>query len=356
MSYAPGVTNQSGQILAQGISQAGQSLGETIEQLGQRHRQLKAYQTMAVDGLGMDKDQVGKMTLPQLTGIMQGEALKSARAQREALTAETQAKTTMLQQNAEEADAFGKIAPLAQRWAANNPGKQPAATDILGWMGQAKLNPRTQSAIMQKLIPGMMNGEGTPTPQNWRSAGGNSYVTMGKQILPDRSAVNPDDVTPPAGYEAVPDAKGNVKYLRTPGQKTIPPAAQQQLTTYLNDYTSANDVLKASDDELKANPAGLPPAQLRAAATTRLKRTQQNAKNLLDLQKKLGALDDDTHQSFLSNFGLGNAPASAGGDGAVTPDASGRIPVWDKTGKKFTVPAAQKDQAAAGGYSLTPPQ
>jgi hypothetical protein len=161
------------------------------------------------------------------------------------------------------------------------------------------------------------------------------------------------DGTPaPDGYVKVSDGKGGEKYLRTRGAKTIPPSAQNQLTQYLNDYSSANDILNSSDDELKNNPAGLPPAQLKASAQARLKRVQMNAQNLLNLQHKLGALDDDTHQSFLQQFGLAkpSAPASGAGSGAA---ASGeRITVW-KDGKQFTVPASQKDDAVKAGYSLT---
>jgi hypothetical protein len=354
MSYNPGVVDRSGEIMANGISNAVGSIADTIDLLGQRHRQLKAYQTMAVDGLGMDKDEVGKMSLPQIQGIMQGEAMKSAVQQRKAQAQLIQEKAANLQTQQDEAGAMGAIAPVMQDWMQKNPGKQPAATDIMGFMQTAKLNPRAQSAIMQKLIPAMMNGEGggAVAPQFITSPSGNHYAVLKNSMMNDNQRPAMDDSQVPDGYEAVPDGKGGMRYLRAPAAKTIPPAAQNKLTEYLNDYSSANDILNSSDADLKANPAGLPAATLRAGATARLKRTQTNAKNLLDMQQKLGALDDDTHGSFLQQFGLGGkaaaAPPAAGA-------AGGRVQVWDKTGKAFTVPAEQKDAAVQAGYLSAAP-
>ncbi len=80
----PIVPNRSGEILAQGVSGAASTIADTITQLSQRMRQTKAFRQMAVDGLGMDEEQVDRMSLPQLQGMMQGVALKSEQAQRQA--------------------------------------------------------------------------------------------------------------------------------------------------------------------------------------------------------------------------------------------------------------------------------
>jgi hypothetical protein len=70
MPYNPGVQPRGADYLFQGISQAGASVGEMIAQMKQRARQTTAMRSMAVDGLGMDPDQVDKMSLPQLTGTL----------------------------------------------------------------------------------------------------------------------------------------------------------------------------------------------------------------------------------------------------------------------------------------------
>ena len=76
MSDIPIPPNVSGQIMAQGISGATANIGDALTQYAGILKQTKAYRQMAVDGLGMDPHQVDRMSLPQLTGMLQGEALK----------------------------------------------------------------------------------------------------------------------------------------------------------------------------------------------------------------------------------------------------------------------------------------
>ena len=367
--YIQGYT-AAGDAIGRGISAVGEQAGAAIANWKQMQMQAKAADYMVksydakgpdggtvnpmLDKAGIHRDQWDTLGAREKTmavqGIMKGMAAQSQQQEIQAKTAQlqsvaqdNQARAMMLQQQSDEAEAMGAIAPKAADWAKANPGKQAAATDILGWMGDAKLNPRTQAAVLGKLIPSMMGtAAATETPQAWTSPQGNPYVMMGHTLMPDKSGMSPEDVTAPAGYSAVPNGKGGVQYLRDPSQKGLPPAAQGKLTEYLNDITSANDILGQSNDELKANASGLAPDQLKASATARLKRSQQNAKNLLDLQKQMGTLTPEEHAGFYSQFGLGGTPGAAGG----------RVPVW-KDGKQFTVPAEQKDAAVKAGYSLT---
>ena len=160
----PIVPNRSGEILAQGVSGAASTIADTITQLSQRMRQTKAFRQMAIDGLNMNEEEVDRMSLPQLQGKMQGVALKSELAQRQAQIQEMMARSSMWGAEAEESDAFSQMAPAVQKWAKENPGKSPTATDVLGMMSGAKIAPRAQGIIMNRLIQQMMNGEGAGTP------------------------------------------------------------------------------------------------------------------------------------------------------------------------------------------------
>ena len=155
----PIVPNRSGEILAQGVSGAASTIADTITQLSQRMRQTKAFRQMAIDGLNMNEEEVDRMSLPQLQGKMQGVALKSEQAQRQAQIQEMMARSSMWGAQAEESDAFSQMAPAVQKWAKENPGKSPTATDVLGMMSGAKIAPRAQGIIMNRLIQQMMNGE-----------------------------------------------------------------------------------------------------------------------------------------------------------------------------------------------------
>lgn len=81
MPYAPTVNNNSGQIMAQGIMGAGASITDAITKHTAETKKLKAYRAMAVDGLGLDAEEVDKMDLPTLEGKMQSLAVKNVMGQ-----------------------------------------------------------------------------------------------------------------------------------------------------------------------------------------------------------------------------------------------------------------------------------
>lgn len=76
MPYDPHVQPRGSDYIAQAGIQAGQSIAEGIKGMRQRLLQTQAMRSMAVQGLGMDPDQVDKMNLNQLQGTLAGAALK----------------------------------------------------------------------------------------------------------------------------------------------------------------------------------------------------------------------------------------------------------------------------------------
>lgn len=370
----PITPNVSGQILAQGISGATSGLSGTITQYAGLLKQAKAYRTMAVDGMGMDPEAVDKMSLPELEGHFQAVALKTQQQEAQARIAEQQARASMWGANTEEADAFSTMAPAAAAWQKANPGKNPTATDIIGMMSGAKLNPRAQGIIMSKLIPSMMNGEGT-TPANWTSAGGNNFVTFGHSIMPDRGPTDFSGMMSgaPEGWTPLPtNNKGGVTWRNT--ERPLPTTYDTRLsntagTGLADQLAQLQQGANASDEDLLARPSingdQAKLATFRKNNAAQIKTLNGQIKNHLDSYRAQGYESPDFWASEYGRYnltppsGARAASSGAGTKGGVSSggsqSAEGRVDVWDKNGKHFTVPTSQKDQATQAGYLLTPP-
>lgn len=361
--------NQVGRNYAEGMSNLGSGLARGRADWKQKQLlaksadfMVKSYDTKGEDGqvknivleqMGIHPDQWNTLGADDKTaavmGVMKGMAAKQQQQEMEARMQEQQARKTMLDNQTAESDAMSTIAPLAQQWAAANPGKQPAPADILSWMSNAKLNPRAQASVLGKLIPSMMNGEGaTPMPVNWTDAQGNSWVVQGHNLQRSQPAFDPaqfmgaDGTTTATGdYTPMPDGKGGVRYLKNAAKKQIPPTMQSLLMKHLDDFNDATTRLETPDADLTA--AGLNPKTVRTSLSNRQKTALKNGQTLIDTQHKLGNLSDDERDSFYQSFGISPQNGSA---------PSERITVY-KDGKQFTVPANQKDEAVKAGYSLT---
>ena len=371
----PIVPNRSGEILAQGVSGAASNIADTITQLSQRMRQTKAFRQMAVDGLGMDEEQVDRMSLPQLQGMMQGVALKSEQAQRQAQIQEMMARSSMWGAQAEESDAFSQMAPAVQKWAKENPGKSPTATDVLGMMSGAKIAPRAQGIIMNRLIQQMMNGENGQAPNFTRDPVTGQVVATsprgGMMNLGPPEAPGTEGQT-----QSILDQSGNVLGQGTIDRKTgritmiqkaeptKPPPGEynSRVGTLADNFTDAQEQATA----FAQNPAAYTTAHPKANPATALSKAKAALQNHLDSYRQQGYGTPDFWQAEYGRYGLtppaGTPAASrdAGTPAGVTPAmaggaATGRIPVWDKTGKQFTIPAGQKADALNQGYLLAAP-
>lgn len=77
MPFNPAQYDRSGLILAAGITGAANSIADKIDKTTAETKKLKAYRSMAVDGLGLDADEVDNMDLPTLEGKMQSLAVRN---------------------------------------------------------------------------------------------------------------------------------------------------------------------------------------------------------------------------------------------------------------------------------------
>lgn len=203
MPYNPSVNDNSGQILAQGISGAGQSISEAIDTYTQRARQTKAYRQMAVDGLGLDPDDVDKMSLSTLQGKMQGMALKAANQQRQAQTqdllSQIQQRVGIGNRQQAQADALNQKGAAWQRFVQSqgNDGGADASglpTNPLAQAGPGGMDTSTAMGVIR----------GAPTGPAPADGGGFDPVGMMRKMT--AAGVDPKD------------ALENVKAMMAAGQ------------------------------------------------------------------------------------------------------------------------------------------
>jgi hypothetical protein len=205
------VTDQSGQILAQGITGAAANIADTINLLGQRTRQAKAFRTMAVDGLGMDPDEVDKMSLPQLQGTMQGVALKNAQQQHAAQIMDIQSQAeerrnigAYRQSLADKATADeGNMKNFGDLVAGRGGDLTPA--QMIETMNEAGLNPDQQEKLSRAYqgVNAMEPGGGVAFSED--PVSGQRFAIKGKQVIP--SGMNPEKAVIQA--QDVVDQEGN---------------------------------------------------------------------------------------------------------------------------------------------------
>ena len=369
--------NQGNQALANGISSLGQNIGQGIQQWKQNKLQAKAADYMVksydtkdpntgdvknplLDQMGVHPEEWDTLSAPQKTmavqGLMKGMAMKSLQQEQQAKTQEMQARTQMLQQNADEADAMGKIAPVAQAWQTNNPGKQPGAADILSWMGSAKLNPRTQSAIMAKLIPGMMGGEGSTAYQfdpskvvdlTSRGLPGKFFVPTSKgggQVLNsnDINSLMGQTITASTIVDAdgkvigqgLPTKSGGITPVKNQQTRPLPETYSARAATLADNLDTAQQRLDnfTADPEGKTKtingPSGTTkPADLLKKYQADVENNKTKLKNWMDSHKDQGFGDQTFWDSEYKRYGFGGNTSAVAGKGA--PVAS------NGTGKTF---------------------
>lgn len=359
----------SGQILGAGISNAALnaqgSLSQLIQQASATSKQAKAYRAMAVDGLGMDPDQVNRMSLPELQGHMQAMAVRTQQQETQARTARELASAAYMQSESESADALGQMAPAAAAWRKANPGKNPSAMDVIQMMGNTKMAPRAQGIILSKLLPSLMSGESGLQPQPYKSPEGNPYVFFNHTLLPDRSVTDIAALigNAPAGMVALPtNTKGGITWKNT--AKALPGTYETRLSnTAGNGLADQLGLLQQSanqsDDEILARPtiAGDKGklATFRKNNASQIQSLTKQIQNHLDSYRAQGYGSPDFWHDEYRRYDLtppAGAPAASrdAGTPAAVSGQTGRVPVWGKDGSAFTIPAGQLDQALAAGY------
>lgn len=333
MPYAPGVVDRSGEILAGGITSAANTISDTIDKYSQITRQTKAYRTMAVDGLGMDPDEVDKMSLPQLQGHMQGVAVKNAQA-------EQQAKIADLMSQRNERDSIGNWRQSqadASTRSNNNmsgfnqrmsdfmqPGAGPSAMDAMtmnrlaggapgmGPVDAATANPSVGGRLSPELVQQMM-AQSNLSPAQMQDVA-KAYQTMGGKATADNQpkpfSVNgidglynpksgnfvpsPTNKTPgvielhdednnPTGVKGIYDAKkGKFVQIKAPDsgelKPVIDPNSKQPLLGFgrdaagkIHDFRTVMQKTMGTPVSPGASPDTAAPAAAAPAATVRVK-------------------------------------------------------------------------------------
>lgn len=271
MPYNPGVVDRSGEILAQGITGATSSLSDTIERLGALHKQTKAYRTMAVDGLGMDPDEVDNMDLPTLQGKLQGVAIKGAADQRKAQIADLMSQASERQNigmwrqamAAKSNQQESRMGDFNQLMAGAGGGGAPdpsAATNMMLTGGGIPAGAGDSTSLTPQQVQVMMGKAGLDPDQMAKVA--SAYKTMGAggsgaDVMPRTANVGGTDViyNPRTGnFQAKPnpggapvatdvlDADGNPT-----GQKVIPHANGKGFTVIKPPGSTSPKLMPAID-------------------------------------------------------------------------------------------------------------
>jgi hypothetical protein len=298
------------------------------------------------------------MSVGELQGSLQAAAVKNQNAQRQAQTAELQARANFMNTQADEADAFSQLAPAAKNWQANNPGKNPTATDIVGMLGTSKMNPRAQGIIMSKLIPAMMNGENGTGPQSYTSPAGNPYVFMGHNLIRDQAQMDPSqfmDAAPP-GMTPLPNGKNGVVWKDT--NKALPSTYESRLSNTagngLADQLSAlQQNAQTPDEDLLARPTiGGDKAKLakyKANVQKQIGTLQGQLKNHIDSYAQQGFATPDFWNAERQRYGLATPAASKSTPAASSSAGTGGAPAaaspifTDKSGAQFQYKGSAAD-------------
>lgn len=363
-----GAVGQGNAALAGGISSFGKDAGEAITQYKQLQAAGKAadYFRKSMDDpsqMGITDAEWQTLGARDKAAAAQGFMQKQTAQQEQAKADEARARARFMQQQADEGDAMGAIAPAALNWQQQNPGKQPGPADIMGWMKDTgPMNPKVQATLMRSIIPKIMAG-GDPTdnaPVPYDSPQGNHYIRFGKTFLPDRAPAEADAATPPEGYAAVSDGKGGVKYLKQPDTtRKLPPTFEPQMNAISKTVADAQTTLAQPDADFQSPTIA---KMAKTNAKNKLASAQKQGQSLLDRHLKMGNLTPDEHASMYEDLGLtppaaSSTPAassSAGNSGGAAASSSDRITVQDKNGQKFTVPSSQADAAKKAGYQIVP--
>ena len=135
---------------------------------------------------------------------------------------------------------------------------------------------------------------------------GQVFVPTSKGGGAIRSKFDPSQFMDVEGYTTVP-GKDGPRYIKEAAPKTMPTSAQNSLTEMLQELHTAVTNANADDQTVKATATALTPEQYRTTAKKRADAIRASAKALIDLQHKLGAVDDKLRDSLYEDYGIGKA-------------------------------------------------
>jgi hypothetical protein len=289
-------------------------------------------------------DRADAMGLPELEGTMHGLALKSAQAaqaqQAQTRAAQLKLYETQTANQVQQMDAVKALQSLGID--AGQMMSQPGPSALAPGDPEAQMDPSEAAAPadFQAALPGLLARHGAAfaapqfdnsiqamlktyapkrgeeMPAGWTSPSGNPYVRYHNTLLPDRTAVDTSEINTPEGYDAVPDGKGGVKYVKLPTTPALklPESFHKTMDDISQDVAASQSRLEMSDADFKADPIfkDQDPASIRAAAKRNLARAQARGK--MTLQRYSRYLQPDELDAAHAELGL---PAPKGGSAAA---------------------------------------
>lgn len=339
-----GALAQGNRAMFAGITSAGNSIAGGIERSQAETKRLKAFRAMAVDGLGLDPDEVDNLDADTLQGKMEAVAIKSAmerrqreqedqdyeRAQRAAAT-QFQSRLTL------PAGTAGPPAPLTSDRILS------AAADT-GY----QLDPRTIAQFARE-NEAVNWGDVMPRPFEIDGVKGAVGKSGQFQFLP---SATPDSLqaVPVLDEEGnvmdwrVPTAKGGTAALPRRTPKTLPDSYNSRLALLQDELSAAETNAGKSEAELKA--AKLPgPAHFRQRADLARKSLRDHVSRF----KEQGYADAAFWKSEEERLGLKNGGASVP---ASQPADDELVNATNPQGKPVRIRKSQVEAAKAQGYKL----
>lgn len=308
--------------LAGGISSAGSSIVQAIEKSQAESKRLKAFRAMAVDGLGMNPDEVDAMDADTLQGKLEAVAVRAQHNR-----AEMEVENQLYQEMQRRAGA-----DFQQRLTQGGTITPQSITEAAAASGY-QLPPQLLTQLMRETETVDWNAvkphEGTTdSGLRFLYGKGGQFQFDPRQFMADAPEIE--------GYTTVPGKTGP-RFIRDVQSKTLPTDYNTRLSLLQDELKAATTNAGKTDDELK---------KLKMSGTRDYyqKAVKAAGKAIADHVARFqeqGYASPDFWNAEKQRLGLGESkPAKAGARVTVTKD-----------GKEFTVPPEQLEEAKRQGYT-----
>jgi hypothetical protein len=330
MPYAPTVDDRSGMIMAAGIKNAGGSITDAITRSQQDAKRLKALRAMAVDGMGMDPEQVDKMDEGTLQGHLESVAVRNVMSQMQQREQQSQFATEdqAFQREAADRALADQDYTLQQRQAAARFMQDPAFSGV-GPSGpvEQQFNPQSIMGAASRAgmdmsprdVAVMMNQQGSPQFFNRGEADKATPIAPGflRAVLGPNNAQIIPDMSEAGAAVAIKGPGGEDLGFGLPGRSGVTPLKTGGVTD------------KDQFNALQAEKRALISAKGRSVRTDHPVYDSAIAK----IDEQLAGLQEEK-------------PKAA--------DPNARIAVIGPDGRRGSIPAAQWKDAESKGYKKAP--
>lgn len=326
---APELIVRGGEALARGIANGGQSLGAGLQQLfarqQQQQEQLKQRgdlaqalrKTLSIAYPDRSKE-FAALGLPDLQGVLEGEAMKSAQAkQREA---------------AATADAMARFTQSAARPVVENYYENPERFSAPPNIAMAALdNPQAANHPQFAHLAKTLSNEDLPgNISSYEDAvTGARFVGRGNNFMP--AGYNPAKVFNVTVNDPNTGLPVEIPINPKSGQALMTPRPQKENRVSPEFTKSLGELAIGIDDPKNGS------------------RIRGGVKAMIDTAHTLRQLDDEQRTALYKQFGIaaeGSQPAAS----TATPTAQERVTVIDPQGRRGSIPKSQLQKALSQGY------